>query len=530
MKFRVSSHRFVRVLMLLAAVAVLDDFLGWRSTQDYFVSLPLSRTPITASVLSAKAGEDRTDPFRAFSLPTTTDPGPGINVDANNTEKSLDIPLIDTALDIPLNDTALDIPLNDTAPDIPLTDTAPDIPLTDTAEAPFDWRTHVTARLSVVDSRIALAQVGTAKVRHDVVSQRKIELVELKLQIATRNRERFVKGESQRERASLKNQLQLAQERHRQLEERLTWSESLANGGLISQTALEIDVSAVNGSKSELRVAEDRLTVFETIDLERYQTKLDADVVSARAEFEFLQLDATSGSKELESNYVTAKLDLESAQTYVAELNHAWPDDSGPVDISPRVFSGLTKDVELARSAMLRAEQELVATKKQVDAAALNSRQLQKVQELQLEAFLKARHSETLHELSSKIRVISEGLAADEQQLSWAHRVVRKGYITATELRSAELAVNKRKAELANLLQQKNILSEHTLKRDKFELTAKLRHASNELVRQKRLAGARIAEVKIIANAKRQAWEILRQNLEKADSRQPVGPAELEGG
>ncbi len=495
MKLRVSSHRLVRVLLLLAAVAVLDDFLGWRSTQDYFVPLPLSHTPITVPVLSSKAGaEDRTGQFQSLSVNTAVEPERNINVEAGSIDKPLDLPV------------------------------------TDTAEVSFDWQANITTRLSVVNSRIAVAKVETAKVRHDVESERKIELAELKLQISTRNQDRYAKGESQRERASLKDQLQLARERHRQLEERLTWSESLANGGLISQTALEIDVSAVKGSESELRVAEDRLTVFETIDLERYQTKLEADVLSARTELELLQLDATSGSKELESNYVTAKLDLESAQTYVAELNNAWPDDSGPVDISPRAFSGLTKDVELARSAMLRAEQELVATKKQVDATALNSRQLQKVQELQLEAFLKARHSETLHELSSKIRVISEGLAADEQQLSWARRVVRKGYITATELRSAELAVNKRKAELTNCRQQKNILSEHTLKRDKFELTAKLRHASNELVRQERLAGARIAEVKITANAKRQAWEILRQSLEKADSRQPVGPAELEGG
>ena len=109
----------------------------------------------------------------------------------------------------------------------------------------FDWQEDFASRLSMVNSRIAVAQAGTAIVRYKVESERRIELAELSLQIATRNRNRYAEGESQRERALLENQVRLTRDGHQQLEERLAWSESLANGGLISQATLEIDDSAV---------------------------------------------------------------------------------------------------------------------------------------------------------------------------------------------------------------------------------------------------------------------------------------------
>ena len=57
----------------------------------------------------------------------------------------------------------------------------------------------------MVKSRIAVAQGRTAIVEHNVEVERTIELAELKLQIATRNRDRYAEGESQRERVLLEN-------------------------------------------------------------------------------------------------------------------------------------------------------------------------------------------------------------------------------------------------------------------------------------------------------------------------------------
>lgn len=397
------------------------------------------------------------------------------------------------------------------------------------AKTTFEWQEYFSARLSEADLRIDVAKAETATIRHTVDSDRKIESAELTLQIATRDRDRYAEGESDRERMSLENRVELARARHRQLEDRLAWSERLANGGLISQAALEIDASAVKGSESELSAAEDRLTVFETIDLERYQTQLETDVLAAQAELELLRQNAASRSEQLESNSSAARQNLNAVRARVAELNEMSVVNPPFVATDKVELSGQRKAVQLARSAMVQAEQKLTAVKKQADVAALNGQRMQKVQELQLKAFRKGRLSGTLHELSREIRILSEQLAADEQQLAWSRRVIRKGYITAAELRSVELTVNRRKAEVENIRKQKSILSEHTLERDEFELTEKVRHSSNELERQKRFANAQIEELKVIADAKREIWEIHQEKLSHLNGQPNQAVAEAGG-
>ena len=392
-----------------------------------------------------------------------------------------------------------------------------------------DRQVHVSTRWSAVTSRIAVAQARTAKVRHDVESERKIETAALNLQIATRNRDRYTDGESQLERTSLENQLQLAQDRQLQLKERIVWSESLANGGLISQASLEIDVSAVKGSELELKAAEDRLTVFETFDRERRQTQLEADVLFAQAELESLQHNAASKSQELQSNYLAVKRNLDTLQTRVEQLNLATVIDRAPLPFDPVHRSGLAKDVELAHSAMLRAEQELTAGKRRAETASLTGQRLLAVQQLRFQAFQRSRQSGSMHELSTQIRMISEKLASDEQQLTWSRRVIRKGYIPQAEMRSAELTVNKSKAELANLRRQENILAKHTLGLDEFELKAKLSHASRELNRQQRLTDAQIEELTVIAEARRHAWKIRQEELAVVDRQQQDTVADAGG-
>ena len=399
-------------------------------------------------------------------------------------------------------------------------DTTVDPLLTKNSTVAVDRQAYVSTKLSAVTSRIAVAQARTAKVRHDVESEREIETAAINLQIATRNRHRYADGESQLERTSLENQVQLARDRQLQLKERVVWSESLANGGLISQAALEIDVSAVKGSELELKAAQDKQTVFETFDRESKQTQLEADVLFAQAELNSLQHNAASKSQELQSNYLAVKRNQDNLQTRLKELSSATVIDQPPLPFDPVHRSSLAKDVELAHSAMLRAEQELATAKQRAETASLTSQRLLEVQQLRFQAFLKSRQSGTMHELSSRIRMISEQLASDEQELTWSRRVIRKGYITQAEMRSAELSVNRRKAELAKLKRQENILAEHTLGLDEFELKAKLSHASKDLKRQQRLTDAQIEELTVIAEAKRHAWKIRQEELTVVDRRQ----------
>ena len=94
---------------------------------------------------------------------------------------------------------------------------------------------------------------------------------------------------------------------------------------------------------------------------------------------------------------------------------------------------------------------------------------------------------------------------------------------------SVELTVNRRKAEVENIRKQKSILSEHTLERDEFELTEKVRHSSNELERQKRFANAQIEELKVIADAKREIWEIHQEKLSHLNGQPNQAVAEAGG-
>lgn len=401
--------------------------------------------------------------------------------------------------------------------------------LTKHSTVTVDRQAYVSTKLSAVTSRISVAQARTAKVRHDVESEREIETAAINLQIATRNRDRYADGESQLERTSLENKVRLARDRQLQLKERVVWSESLANGGLISQAALEIDVSAVKGGELELKAAEDRQTVFETFDRESRQTQLEADVLFAQAELNSLQHNAASKSQELQSNYLATKRNQDNLQARVKELNSGTVIDQAPLPFDPSHRSSLAKDVALAHSAMLHAEQQLVTAKQRAETATLTSQRLLEVQQLRFQAFLKSRQSGTMHELSSQIRMISEQLASDEQELTWSRRVIRKGYITQAEMRSAELMVNRRKAELAKLKRQENILAEHTLGLDEFELKAKLSHASKDLKRQQRLTDAQIEELTVIAEAKRHAWEIREEELALVDRRKQDKVADAGG-
>lgn len=468
--FHNSQLLYRNPVLLLIGLVVWLGLPDWRSIQDCSFPLPVGLRPCGMAGLSSEVhAEDSLEPLPL--LPAT---------------RSASVPTDDHVDESPTSD-------------------ASKTPSTD-----YLMRERFIARLSVVNSRITLVQAETSKIRHKVESQRQIELAELKLQMAERNRDRYSEGESQRKRESLQNQVQLAEEQHRQLSERLAWSEKLANGGLISQATVEIDASAVKGSQSERKAAKDRLKVFETIDLERNRTQLETNVLTAQAELELLQQNASSRRQELHSNYLAARQDLEIVKSRQEELNDALAAEPKPAVADAVELSGQAREVELARASMLRAEQELTTMKKHVNAVSRNGERLHKVKSLQLKAFRQGQHSGTLHELSSKIRVISEGLAADEQQLAWSRRVIRKGYITPAELRSAELAVNKRKAELKNVRQQKQILSEHTLERDEFELSTKLQHAANELDRQEQMSTAQIQELKVVASAKRRAWEIRR--------------------
>ena len=490
-KLRVSPRRLVRALTLFAVFLVPDGFLVWQSPLDGFAPLQLAGRSIMVSTRSALAAADD-------------------RADQNTAQPASTLGEADFSRDV--------------------ADRTLDVSVRETSDLSIDWQERLHARLSVVESRIAVARAATARVKHDVESEKEIDLTELKLQIATRNRDRYTRGESERERASLKNQVRLARDRHRQLEERVAWSKSLANGGLISQAALDIDVSAAKGSESELRAAEDRLTVFETIDRERSQIQLEVDVQSARAEFELLKQNAKSVSQELRKNYLAEQQTLETVRSREELMNEGTTVDPEPVKIDPLMLARMTKNAKLARSAMLRAEQELAAVKQQADVAVQNGRRLHKVRKLKLKAFLRGQQSGTLHELSIRIRTITERLTADQQQLSWARRVVRKGYITESELRKAELAVSRRQAELTNVQQQKSILTEHTLQRDRFELTARLHHASKELVRQERLADAQIEEFTVTSDARRQAWKIHQEVVLKTGRQRKEVLAEAGGG
>ncbi len=499
-----------RALLPLAVVVLISGSLFWRPRPAQVFPVPFTGIPTTLPSLTSEAGAE--EPRNHSQASTAADSES--SVEADETNEPADPPTTETA---PVENLSAQISHVESSP-------AP------TSEATFNWKEYFTSRLSIVKSRIAVAQGRAAIVRHNVEAERTIELAELKLQIATRNRNRYAEGESQRERVLLENQVQLARDRHRQLEERLAWSESLANGGLISQATLDIDDSAVKGSASELKAAEDRLTVFETIDRERNQTQLEAEVLSAQAELQLLQQNTKSRLQELQRNHAAAKRELDFLQAHVEDLAGRSTAEPESVPIEPAEVSRHVKDVEFARSAMQRAERELAEMKDQVDVASQHRRQLRKVQELQLEAFRKGRHSGTLHDLTSRIRIVSEKLAADQQQLTWSRRVIRKGYITPAELRSAEFAVDQREAELLNIRQQKNILSEHTLERDEFELKEKLRHASNELARRERLADARIQELTVVADAKREAWKIRHETFAMLRGERQDTVAEAGGG
>ena len=376
-----------------------------------------------------------------------------------------------------------------------------------------DWKEALDVELNLVAAQVALAKSASATVRHEIEMERQIEAAELQLQLAERDSNRYSEGESNRVRADLKNELQLARERHEQLEERLTWSERLANNGLISQASLEIDQASVVGSESELRAAEDRLQVFQTIERERNQVQLEADVTAAKSELVAVREQAKSKSHELRVGLDQVRDALSLAAAEAEQVRETLPASWDANDVTSAAIADESDEIEAAHSAVIQAEQELDRLRQHRGIKVEHARQLSKVVQLKLESFIKGQESGTLHELSSRIRSISERLAADEQQLAWSKRVIRKGYITPPQLRSDELAVSRRKAELANVRRQKTILSEHTLDREEFELKAQLQHARNELDRQQRMSNAQISEYEAIAKARRQAWKIRRQRF-----------------
>ena len=386
------------------------------------------------------------------------------------------------------------------------------------------------AKLAEIEARISYAQARRSLIDHQFEQERKVEDAELTAESARQKRERYLQAESEKRRLALRDENQLAINRHEQVAERLKWSERLANEGLISQAQLELDKALAKGMESELRAADRRLRVFESCINPRLKIETESAVAAAEGRVEALKQLGAAAEIELQAEASLAKQAWGEAQRRAESLaaiatDKARSDRSRP-KVSRAVWRAQTRVVEMARASLQRIEAETAVRKKSGDGTLMRRRRMVTAAELELDEFLKSTKPDRRRALLTTIRTISESLSKAEQQLDWSERVIRKGYITRSQLKTDELAVLQQQAKLRNAQRELAVLDAHTLRREEGMRRANLAVAKRELARRNPWIAALAREFSIIVEARRTALELHRFRSAELAKRLPGGESE----
>ncbi len=151
-----------------------------------------------------------------------------------------------------------------------------------------------------------------------------IEAAERKLLFAEKDKEKYLEGDLEQQRAQAQEKIKLAEAERAKAQNTFTWSTNLAEKGFLTKTELESDELDFQRADVQLMQAQRALALLERYDDPRKQIELSANVEEAKRGLERAKLQAQSRLADFESALITSKskldLEREKLQKYVEQI------------------------------------------------------------------------------------------------------------------------------------------------------------------------------------------------------------------
>jgi HlyD family secretion protein len=171
----------------------------------------------------------------------------------------------------------------------------------------IDARVDQQIRVQNAEASFIGARENLAVVENQAKSD--VDKATLALDFAKQDLRKYVEGEYLNQRKEMESQITLAKEELQTAEEKLKWSQKLAEKEYISQTELQIDELSAHKNKLNLELAENNLRLLEDFTHPRNLAKLESDVNQAemalertnrKAKADVVQAEAELKAKESE--------------------------------------------------------------------------------------------------------------------------------------------------------------------------------------------------------------------------------------
>lgn len=191
----------------------------------------------------------------------------------------------------------------------------------------IDARVDQQIRVQNAEASFIGARENLAVVENQAKSD--VDKADLALDFAKQDLKKYVEGEYLNQRKEMESEITLAKEELQTAEEKLKWSQKLAEKEYISQTDLQIDELSSHRKKLDLELAENNLHLLEDFTHPRNLAKLESDVNQAamalertnrKAKADVVQAEAELKARESEFNRQKDKLQKNEEQIGKAKI------------------------------------------------------------------------------------------------------------------------------------------------------------------------------------------------------------------
>ena len=159
-----------------------------------------------------------------------------------------------------------------------------------------------------------------------------------------------------------------------------------------------------------------------------------------------------------------------------------------------------------ARSLMIQAEEgyKIVVSQNQSDIlAAENTIVLAK---LDLEKYVDGEYLQTRKDILGRMKMAESDKDMQQDRAAWAKRMVKKGYLTASQAEAEQSRLESNDLSLKKVLEELRVLEDYTKKRTITDFQSKLNEATRALERTKLQATAKEVQAETDRNAKRSIY------------------------
>jgi HlyD family secretion protein len=230
----------------------------------------------------------------------------------------------------------------------------------------IDARVDQQIRVQNAEASFIGARENLAVVENQAKSD--VDKTTLALDFAKQDLRKYVEGEYLNQRKEMESEITLAKEELQTAEEKLKWSQKLAEKEYISQTELQIDELSAHKNKLDLELAENNLRLFEDFTHPRNLAKLESDVNQAdmalertdrKAKADVVQAEAELKAKE--SEFERQKDKLKKNEEQIAKTKIYAPADGLVIYATSAKSRGFRGSEEpLVEGREVREQEELI--------------------------------------------------------------------------------------------------------------------------------------------------------------------------